>query len=609
MKLNYGMILEMMDDIVDQKKVSEELVKTALTDAIAKAYRKKMHVDDTEDPVVEASISEKGKFIDLYQVFTVVESDNDVKDYELQMALENAKELDPHAEVGGTVREKIDIDSFTRVDAANVKSMFTQEIRNAEKKAVYDEYITQLEDMVIGQVDSVKDNFALVNLGHTIAYMPQREQNPSENLTEGQQIHVVITKVSNEPRKSQVVVSRASSILVKRLFEREVSEIYDGIVEIKGIAREAGERTKMAVMSHDPNIDPVGACIGEKSSRVQSVIREIHGEKIDIFPWSEDYETLVKNAMAPARIEAVFPEEDGSVTIVVDEEEVPLAYGSKKRNLRLASSLLNKKLEIKTKAQLEEEGRDYEAMMEEAAARRAQRIEELAKQEEERKQRAEAEKDRKRLEDKQELLEKAKAEREQLASASIMPEEMMEAMDENIVDGEPEAKNEETTEETPVEEPVSVEEETTAAVEPVEEVVEEEPLEEEIVEEEPEEEPVEVQEEVKETERKRKHADLEDMAAKNTYVSVFEKLADTSKQRQDSSKPKRKSKKKNEDEFNIRTNKELEEKIRQSYSNTDNRPIYSQEELDEIEAQRAAEEEAEYDIDYDEYEDYYDEDE
>ncbi len=213
----------------------------------------------------------------------------------------------------------------------------------------------------------------VVNLGKSLAMMPKSAQMPNERYVEGQKLRMVITEVNRETKGAQVLVSRADPKLVRRLFEREVPEIYEGVVEIKAIAREAGERTKIAVYSKNEDIDPIGACIGPRGSRVQVVIEELHGEKIDIFQWSENVPELIKNALSPAQILGVYPAEDAKgLIVVVDDSQLSLAIGKKGKNARLAVKLTGSKIDIKSKTELDEQGIDWvglhEAYQQELAA-------------------------------------------------------------------------------------------------------------------------------------------------------------------------------------------------------------------------------------------------
>ncbi len=587
MKLKYKDLIKALTAIEDERNVPESVILEALKEAMSKAYKKDAELSDIS---VETEINEKKGTIDIYQLYTVV-NEEDIEDDELQMSLEDARAIDKNAQLGDTVRREVEISTMSRAAATLARNVIRQKIREAEKVAIYNEYIDQKDEMVLGIVESVKENFTLVNLGKTIAIMKKPGQIPGERLVEGQKLRVVITDVNIESKgSSQVVVSRSAEMLVKRLFEKEVPEIYQGVVEIKAIARDAGERTKMAVVSHNEEIDPIGACIGQRGARVQEIIEELHGEKIDIFLWSEDITQLVKNALAPAVVEAVLPDEDGKgLLVIVSDDQLSLAIGRKGKNARLAVKLCDKKIDIKTRGELEEMGKDYDALIAKAEELHAEYEKELAKKREERKQ-AEAKADEEKRKAAVAELIKNRPATEEADDEDLMPEEMKEVVKDKIYTEM--AFKEDDHEEETVEAPVLTE----VVEETVEETTEEEPVEE--VKEEVSE------EEVVEAKPKRKKADLEAIAQKNDYVSAFEKFANTSKPKQD--KPKRKKRKSDDDEIKVR-NKDLASQLRKDLDTSNVKPVYTEEELEEIERQEMLEEESQYDIDYDEYEDYYNE--
>ena len=595
MELNYKNMLKALALVEDEKNISEEVILDALKEAMAKAYKKNAELQDID---VVAEINEKKKTIDLYQNYTVVASDDDVEDDELEIGLAEAKAYDANAQVGGIIRRPVEMTEMSRAAVSIAKNVLRQKIREAEKVSVYNEYIDKKDDMVLGEVESVKDKFVLVNLGKATALMPRSAQIPNERLREGQQIRVVIKEVNKETKGSQVLVSRADPMLVKRLFEKEVPEIYDGTVEIKAIAREVGDRTKMAVISHNPDVDPIGACIGPKGQRVQRIIEELKGEKIDIFTYSDDLTELVKNALAPASVIAVIPQSDAhNLLVIVEEDQLSLAIGKRVKNARLAVKLINRNIDIKTRRDIEDMGMDYDALIEEAEARREEIRRENLRRENQRKIEEAKAKAEERIAEGHRKLEalggKAEAEDD-----DFIPDEMMEGLDDRVYESIDLSTNEEGKEEEPV-------------IQEIEEVseTEEEPAVE-VVEEETEEDTEEVFEETMEKKpESRKHANLEEMAANNTYVSRFEKLADTSKPKQDTKFRKKNRKKDEESPYKV-SNKELEKALKDKLAanKAAAKPIYTEEELAEIEAQQEAEEEREYDIDYDEYEDFYDED-
>lgn len=581
MQLDYRKMLKALSAVEEQRNIPETVILEALKEAMAKAYKKDAELSDID---VVAEINEKKKTIDLYQNYTVLESDDDVQDDELEIGLAEAKEFDPKAEVGGTIRRPIEVEGLSRAAVSIAKNVMRQKIREAEKGAVYDEYKDKKDEMVLGVIESVKDKFTLVNLGKTVALMPHSAHIPHEYLREGDTIRVVITAVNKETKGSQVLVSRADAMLVKRLFEKEVPEIYNGVVEIKAIARDAGERTKMAVLSHNPDIDPIGACIGPRGQRVGNIIEELNGEKIDIFEYSNDVSELVKNALSPAVVTAVLPgQDDNSLLVIVDSAQLSLAIGKRGKNARLAVKLTNHKIDIKTREEIIESGMDYDALLAQAEVLKQKAAEKTAKENARKLEEAIKEQEEKKAA----IADKVAALKENVASEDddFIPEEMMETLSENVLDEMAMEDVKEESDET-IEEPAVAQ-----AVEQTEEIEEEKIEEEQIVEE----------------KKSNKHADLEEMAANNTYVSKFEKLADTSK-KSDTKAKKKFKKKSDEDNYKV-SNKELTEQLKEKLANrtAPTAPVYSEEELAEIEAEREAEEEKEYDIDYDEYEDYYDE--
>ncbi len=547
--MNLKDLLKAMQSIEEDRKVSKEIVIEALKEALAKAYRK--HID-IPDVMVRVDVNEKSGEIKVFQQYNIVE---EVEDDELEVSLEDAHRLNPELQIGELLEKEVSIANLGRAAALLAKNVMKQKIREAEKQAVYDEYIDLLDEMVFGLVESVEEKFVVVNLGKTMAIMPRAAQMPNETYREGQNIRVLITECNNQSKGgAQVLVSRADANLVRRLFEKEVPEIYEGIVEIKAIAREAGERTKMAVYSSNPDVDPIGACIGPRGSRVQVIIDELKGEKIDIFEWSDNIQELIKNALAPAQVLAVLPTEDKrSLLVVVDDNQLSLAIGKKGKNARLAVKLTGMKIDIKTKADVEEMGIDWKAKMLEFAA------------------------EQKRLADQ-------KAAEEYLAK-QVGLNEVTEAFSEEDRNGiEPEENGFtapeviESKEET---KEAAVSEEQSSIL--VEETKEQEQQSQE---------PEKVRPVKKERERKE-------------YVSRFEKLADASIKSQPEPAPSRKRKGPKDEDRKLRLKDLKKDK------DYELKPVYSEEELEEIRKQQELEEAnswIEDDIDFDEYEEFYDKD-
>ncbi|MEG0314724.1 MAG: transcription termination factor NusA [Erysipelotrichaceae bacterium] len=349
--------MEALQAIESDRMLSKEIVVEALQEALAKAFRKHIEIPDA---LVKVDINDKTGEIKVYQQRLVVE---EVEDDELEISLEDALKIKASYKLEDLVDEEVSIANLGRAAVILAKNVMKQKIREAEKQVVFDEYSDKLEDMVIGTVESVEDKFTIVNLGKTLALMPRGAAMPNEKYYDGQRLRVVITEVNRETKGAQVLVSRADANLVKRLFEKEVPEIFNGIVEIKAIARDAGERTKMAVYSKNENIDPRGACIGPRGARVQVVIDELGGEKIDIFEWSDDATLLIKNALAPAEILAVIPNnERKGLLVIVNDSQLSLAIGKKGKNARLAVKLTGSKIDIKSESEVEALNIDWKSI-------------------------------------------------------------------------------------------------------------------------------------------------------------------------------------------------------------------------------------------------------
>lgn len=566
-------LVNAMGAIEDERMISNEVVFKALKEGIEKAFRK--HVG-CPDATVRIDIDSKDQ-VRIYQIKTVVE---EVDDDEIEIALDEAKENDPNVKLGDTVEQEVFIDEFGRSEVTLVKNVMLQKIKEATKQVIYDEYIDKVGDMVTGTVETVEDKFVLVNLGKTLALMPKSEQIPGEKYADGQRIKVVINEVKKESKGAQVHVSRATAILVKRLFEISVPEIYDGTVEIKAIAREANERTKMAVYSKNPNVDAIGACIGPRGNRVVNVIEEITQknnsslhENIDIVEWNPDFIEYVKNVMKPANIVAVVPQQENNnnLLIVVEDKDLSVAIGKKGINARLASKLLDKKIEIKSLSNVESDGIDYQAMMLEFQAKEAE----------------------KRLEAQQK---KAKEDDEKLQQEILKKkEELLKSQDPINEEYEPEFnKDDQGRVYDAYDEVDFVEKNANSEGDAVTLEAKEQ---EKVQPEQKEEEETKVNETSEPT--KRRKAKLTVKAT--DYVSKYEELADAKKNEATQPVKKRRSNVKEDQE-----EKEIKEKIKalkkQDY---EIKPEYTEEELAEFENPQ---EEHWYDddVDYDEYDEFYD---
>ena len=341
--MDYKVLLNALTSIEDDRNISKDVVMGALKEALIKAYRKNVELPDI---ALRVDINEKTGHITMFQQYNVVEL---VEDDELEISLEDAKSEVETSVLGDIIEHQVSINNLSRASASLARNVMKQKIREAEKLAVYEEYSDLLDEMVLGIVESVEDKFVLVNLGRTIAMMPGSAKIPGERYYEGQKLRVIITEVKKETKGSQVLVSRADAKLVKRLFEKEVPEIFQGIVEIKAIARDAGARSKVAVFSKESGLDPVGACVGPKGNRVRQVVQDLRNERIDIIPWSDDSATYIKSALSPAKVERVLINEDThTATVIVASDQLSLAIGKEGQNARLAAQLTGWRIDIKS---------------------------------------------------------------------------------------------------------------------------------------------------------------------------------------------------------------------------------------------------------------------
>lgn len=347
-------IVTAMQAIESERMIPKEIVVSALIEALTKAYRKQIEIADA---LVRVDINEDNGDLKLFHQKLIVEA---VEDDELEIAIEDALLLDVDYKIGDYFEKEIPFEELGRAAAILAKSVLKQKIREAEKQAVHDEYFSKLHEMVSGFIESVEEKFVVINLGKTLAILPKAAQIPGERYTEKQRIKVVITEVNKDSKGAQVLVSRADPNLVRRLFENEVPEIYDGIVEIKAIARDPGERCKISVYSKRPDVDAIGACIGQRGQRVKVISEEILGEKIDIFEWSENIFELIKNSFAPANVLGIYENIDvRGLVVVVEDSQLSLAIGKKGKNARLAVRLTGQKIDIKTQSEVEASNLDW----------------------------------------------------------------------------------------------------------------------------------------------------------------------------------------------------------------------------------------------------------
>jgi N utilization substance protein A len=336
-----------------EKGIEPEIVVSAVEDAIALATRKFYKTQET----MRAELDKETGEIRAYAYKTVVEEPEQVEDALNQITLEQAREISPDVEVGGEIRYYKDTTPLGRIAAQTAKQVIFQKVREAERDTVFNEYNHRANEVITATVKRLEPQDTIFDLGKAEARMPRREQSRLEQFTVGERIRVVLLRVDRAAKGPQVIVSRAAPELVSNLFQSEVPEIYDGTVIIRAIAREAGERTKIAVMSRDKDVDPVGACVGMKGMRVQSIIRELRGEKIDIIEYSEEITTFAEKALQPAKVSRVSITDLGEkqIEVIVDDTQLSLAIGKKGQNVRLAAKLLGWKIDIKSEEEKRQE--------------------------------------------------------------------------------------------------------------------------------------------------------------------------------------------------------------------------------------------------------------
>src|SRR5881409_1393520 len=394
-----------------EKSIDVERVFKALEDALATAARKFYKTREPMETVIDRSSGQ----MTMYVIKEIVEDENQIEDPQAQWTLEQAKTIDPDVETGGKIRldyitkevvdvvkdsntqirtyeaQKIDseveqgdevhipltknADEFGRIAAQSAKQVLYQKVREAEREKVYNEFIGKVGELENGYVKRFERGDMIIDLnGKTEGIIPRSQQSRAERYSQGDRIKAVIVDVHTQPKGPQVVLSRTDPRLLIKLFEMEVPEIYDGTVVIKGAVREPGERAKIAVMSRERDVDPVGACVGMKGSRVQSIIRELRGEKIDIIPWNDDVIAFATNSISPAKISRVSVTSDEQahrphLDVIVDNDQLSLAIGKRGLNVRLAAELIGAKIDIKSEEEVKGEVADaLSAMLQEAMA-------------------------------------------------------------------------------------------------------------------------------------------------------------------------------------------------------------------------------------------------
>ena len=354
-------LLEALDILEKEKNISKDVMLEAIENSLLSACKNHFGTSDNIKIVMDRNTCD-------YSVYAEREVVEEVFDPAIEISLEDAEKINPALHIGDIAQVELHSKEFGRIATQNAKNLILQKIREEERKAVFDQYFEKEKDIVTGIVQRYIGKNISVNLGKADAILTENEQVKGEHFEPTERIKLYIVEVKNTPKGPKILVSRTHPELVKRLFESEVAEVKDGTVEIKSIAREAGSRTKMAVWSNDPNVDPVGACVGMNGARVNAVVKELRGEKIDIINWDENPALLIENALSPAKVISVMADPDErTASVIVPDYQLSLAIGKEGQNARLAARLTGYKIDIKNETQAIESGElpaDYMNMAE-----------------------------------------------------------------------------------------------------------------------------------------------------------------------------------------------------------------------------------------------------
>ena len=557
MVINAQQFLEAIEAIELSKGISREVVITSLEEAMKKGYKKELGGDDAN---VEVVIKPEQGIIEMYNIKDIVE---DVEDDFLQISLEDAKEAQNEGK--GEIRDdkfyiSASIESLKKATANSIKSILRQKFAEAEKSVLYETFKDKINTMITGRVEKIDEKGCSINIGRTSVFLPRNQMIGDEKYSQGEEIRLFVEDVASGTKGAHIVVSRASEGFLKALFFEEIREIYDGTITIKGIAREAGERSKVAVYTNDSNVDPAGACIGQNGNRIQKIVSQLGNngqskEKIDIIAYSDNPALYVLESLKPARVVGIqLAEGEKSATVVVKDDSLSLAIGRKGVNARLAVKLTGYKIDIKTESDAINEGFEFKSL-EEIQAEEIERLEKVA-------------------EEKKTTSSHAGEVLPGLPEGYVAPQQRVYKDEESDSDLD-EALKEKVEEEefvpasTPVEEPVEEEVPQVEEIQPVEEPVEEE---------------------IKEVKTTTTLEDLERTLQNDANKNANKK-----------SNSKKSSKKKVEEE-----EQESNNPLKQDPSTF--MSIYTEEELREMDEEEDEEEYDDEDVDYDEYDEYYDDD-
>ena len=338
-----------MDELEKERVIKKDYLIESLEGALVSAYKKNFDSVDN----VKVTINQETGDIHIYSVREVVEKSEDPL---LEISIDEARQINPKAEIGETVDLEIVPKDFGRIAAQTAKQVVVQKIREAERDIIYNEYHDKTGEIVTGIIQKVDDGLVVLDLGKLEGIMTAKEQVPTEHYKVNDKIRGYVVSVKKEIKGNpQVIVSRSHPDFVRKLFEFEIPEIYEGLIEIKSVSRDAGSRSKVAVYSKNENIDPVGSCVGQKGVRIQNIINELHGEKIDVIEWNEDPSIYIAAALLPAQVMAVdAKEEEKFAQVIVPDDQLSLAIGKSGQNARLAAKLTNWKIDIKSESQFRE---------------------------------------------------------------------------------------------------------------------------------------------------------------------------------------------------------------------------------------------------------------
>lgn len=342
----------------EEKGIKQEIVIEAIEQAITAAYKRQYGQAQNIKVIFD---EKKGNF----NVYSTREVVDEVFDSRLEISLEDAQELNPHYEIGDKIMFEEKPKDFARTAAGAAKQVIMQKMREEERTIIYNEYSRYKDEIITGTVEKVDARAVYVNLGRVDALLTAKDRISQESYHVGDKVKVYVTDVLLTPKGTRVFISRTAPDMLKRMFEKEIPEVYDGTVEIKSVARDAGDRAKVIVESHDENVDAIGTMVGTKGARIQGIIRELSGEKMDIIEYNADKATLIANALKPARIEQVAIREDGSAIAVVAQDQLSLAIGKRGQNVRLAAHVTNCKIDIKSEEDFQKEMVELDALVEE----------------------------------------------------------------------------------------------------------------------------------------------------------------------------------------------------------------------------------------------------